>query len=421
MRIALLGAPGSGKGTQAKLLAQRYRVPQISMGDLLREASADKNFDEVAKEAMDSGNLVDDELVSKLLEERLRRRDTKRGFIIDGYPRNIPQAQALDALLGILGKSLQIAINVDVDSDVLVKRIVGRIGCQDCGAIYNKFFSPPKSRTKCDQCGGKLISRNDDTRKTVAVRINVYQESTAPLITYYKAQHKLRTLPAEGAIEEIHEKICAIVDLEIRPLEIKTLETAAESMDEGDSTIIAGGQINRIIPQPENAKQKSQGVSRKPETAAEPKPEKVPVRPKQKAATPSVANKSTKKKKTVTGSGKKSMSKKTASSKKKVAARKKRKALPKAATKKITRKNVTKKNVTKKKAVASKATKKTGSRADAKTNTTKKPVLKKAPVGKGNKKTTSAKKKVSRKKTPLKVAKKVSAKKKTQKRAGKGK
>ena len=130
MRIAILGGPGSGKGTQAKLLSERYRVPQISTGDLLREAvKSDKKLGKDVKAAMDAGNLVDDEIVLQLLEERLRRKDTKRGFIIDGYPRNIPQAQALDALLGMLGKSLQISINMDVDDEVMSKRITGRTNC----------------------------------------------------------------------------------------------------------------------------------------------------------------------------------------------------------------------------------------------------------------------------------------------------
>ena len=254
MRIALLGAPGSGKGTQAKLLAERYRIPQISTGDLLREAAnSPETLDKTTRQALDSGNLVDDEIVLKLLEERLRARDTKRGYIIDGYPRNIPQAQALDALLGILGRVLQIAINVDVDDDVLVKRIVGRTICQECGAIYNRFFSPPASKMHCDKCDGPLVSRSDDTEEVVVNRIKVYHESTAPLITYYKAQHKLRTVSARGEIGDIHEEICGIVDLEIRPLEIKTLETAAESIGEEDSTIIAGGKINRIVPEPVKA------------------------------------------------------------------------------------------------------------------------------------------------------------------------
>ncbi len=247
MRVVILGGPGSGKGTQAKILAGRYRVPQISTGDLLRDAlKNDETLDEETKQTMAAGKLVDDQVVLKLLEERLRKRDTKRGFIIDGYPRNIPQAQALDALLGMLGKTLQIAINIDVDDDALVKRIVGRIGCDHCGAIYNKHFSPPNVKNQCDRCGGVLVSRVDDTAKTARVRIGVYHEETVPLITYYRAQHKLRTMPGLGEVDEIHQKLCDIIDLEIRPLEIKTLGTAADTSDEMDSTIIAGGQINRV-------------------------------------------------------------------------------------------------------------------------------------------------------------------------------
>ena len=252
MRIALLGAPGSGKGTQAKLLAEKYRVPHISTGDLLREAmNSKKGLGSVNVKNMESGQLVDDEVVLKLLEDRLRKKDTKRGFIIDGYPRNIPQAQSLDALLGLLGRNLQVAVNVNVDDDILIKRIVGRLGCENCGAIFNRHFSPPKVRNKCDLCSGKLSSRSDDTEKTVRVRIGVYHESTAPLITYYKVQHKLRNIPAEGGIEDIHEKICDIVDIEIRPLEIKTLETAADTADETESTVIAGGKINKVVTQSE--------------------------------------------------------------------------------------------------------------------------------------------------------------------------
>ncbi|WP_424947364.1 adenylate kinase [Candidatus Spongiihabitans sp.] len=247
MRVAILGGPGSGKGTQAKILAQRYRVPQISTGDLLREAlKNDEVLNEETKQAMAEGRLVDDQVVLKLLEERLRKRDAKRGFIIDGYPRNIPQAQALDTLLGMLGKTLQIAINIDVDDNALVKRIIGRMGCDKCGAIYNKHFSPPAVKNKCDKCGGVLASRVDDTAKTARVRIGVYHAETMPLITYYRAQHKLRTMPGAGEVDEIHQKLCEIVDLEIRPLEIKTLETAADTNDEMDATIIAGGQINRV-------------------------------------------------------------------------------------------------------------------------------------------------------------------------------
>lgn len=248
MRIAILGGPGSGKGTQAKLLSERYRVPQISTGDLLRDAvKNDKNLGAQIKELMDSGKLVSDGIVSKLLEDRLIKKDTRRGFIVDGYPRSIPQAQTLDTLLGMLGKPLQIAINIDVDDDVLVKRIAGRSSCAKCGAIYNEYFFPPKVTNKCDKCGGdKFESRGDDTVETATTRIEVYHRETAPLITYYRAQHKLRTMTGTGDIDQIHQKLCDIIDLEIRPLQIKTLEVATDTSDEEDSTIIAGGKVNRI-------------------------------------------------------------------------------------------------------------------------------------------------------------------------------
>ena len=248
MRIAILGGPGSGKGTQAKLLSERYRVPQISTGDLLRDAvKNDQGLGAQVKELMDNGQLVSDSIVSKLLEDRLINKDTRRGFIVDGYPRSIPQAQTLDTLLGMLGKPLQIAINIDVDGDILVKRITGRISCVDCGAIYNEHFFPPKVANKCDKCGGgNFESRDDDTVETVTMRLEVYHRETAPLITYYRAQHKLRTMTGTGDIDQIHQKLCDIIDLEIRPLQIKTLEVATDNSDEEESTIIAGGKVNRI-------------------------------------------------------------------------------------------------------------------------------------------------------------------------------
>lgn len=248
MRIAILGGPGSGKGTQAILLSERYRVPQISTGDLLRDAVKDNNApDSQIKDLMDSGQLIDDSIVLKLLEDRLRNKDTRRGFIIDGYPRSIPQAQTLDTLLGMLGRTLQIAINIEVDDDVLVKRVTGRSYCVQCSSIYNKHFSPPKISNKCDKCGStEFEARGDDTVKTAKVRLQVYHQETTPLITYYRAQHKLRTMAGVGEVDEIHQKLCDIIDLEIRPLEIKTLEVAVDTSDERDNTIIAGGQVNRV-------------------------------------------------------------------------------------------------------------------------------------------------------------------------------
>ena len=425
MRIALIGAPGSGKGTQAKLLAERYRVPHISSGDLLREAAeTDKNFPIEAKEAMDTGQLVNDDLVRDLLEERLRRKDTKRGFVIDGYPRNIPQAQTLDNLLGMLGKALQVVVHTDVDKDVLVKRITGRLNCSECGAIFNKFYSPPAKSGKCDRCGGKLLVRKDDTEKNVAARVEVYKENTVPLVTYYRAQHKLRTVPSTIGVEEVHEKICAIVDLEIRPLEIDAVVSAADTMDADDDTVIAGGQINRLAPT-------TQPIVKRPASLAKPtvavskpasaKKAKATAAKKSAEDAKTESKKSTKKQSTKKAAAKKADTKKAATSKvtKKKAAKKataKKKVVKKTAAKKSTaKKKVVKKTVTKK----STAKKTTTKKKVAKKTPTKKAATKKKVVKKTSAKKAAAKKSSSKKATGKKVSKKTPAKKPAKKASNK--
>jgi adenylate kinase len=397
MRIAILGGPGSGKGTQAKMLSERYRVPQISTGDILRDAvKNDKKLGQEVQLAMESGNLVDDDLVLRILEERLRRKDTKRGFIIDGYPRNIPQAQALDALLGMLGKSLQIALNIDVEDSLLVKRISGRMSCAKCGAIYNRHFSPPKTKGVCDQCGGEdFESRADDNAKSVAVRINIYHQETTPLITYYRAQHKLRTMGGDGLMGDIHEKLCDIIDLEIRPLEIKTLETAAETNDVQDTTIIAGGQINRV----EIEVKKKRPIRKRP---ASKKPAA------KKAAAKAVSKKTASKTKPARSkvAAKAPVTKKAAKppAKKKVT----KKTVAKPAAKKAVAKKATAKKTTAKKPASSKsAAKKPPRKKATKKPSPKKPAAKKAPARKSpaKKPASSAvkKKKATKKKTTRKT------------------
>ena len=370
MRIAILGGPGSGKGTQARLLSEQYRVPHIATGDLLREAlKNDKKPGKQVQDAMNAGQLVDDEVVLKLLDERLRKKDTKRGFIIDGYPRNIPQAQSLDALLGLLGRTLQVAVNLNVDDDILIKRISGRMLCAKCGAIYNKHFSPPKSPNVCDECGGKKFSsRGDDNVKTAEVRVQIYHDNTEPLLAYYRAQHKMRTVGGSGKVEEIQEKLCDMIDLEIRPLEIKALETASETPDEVETTIIAGGQINRV--EVEKRRKKKKKRSAKP-TAAKPAKKAV----SKKAAKPATAKKTAKKvpkKKVAKKAAKKVSTKKAAAKKavskkpatKKPASKKPTKIVAKkaaaktTAAKKTTKKKLTKKTAVKKKVAKKKAAKK---------------------------------------------------------------
>jgi len=223
MRIVLLGAPGSGKGTQAKMMAQKYKVPQISTGDILRAAVAEKT--EIGKKVsaiMEAGELVSDDIVIDAVTDRLRANESRRGFVLDGFPRNIPQAQELDTRLGWLGRPLQLVLQFALDNEIVIKRVTGRLSCDECGAIYNRFFSRPNRSGVCDKCGSKqLFHRSDDTEKTVRARLQTYDQDTAPLSAYYKAQHKLRTIQAGGEVEQIFPVICEVVDIEIRPLEKK--------------------------------------------------------------------------------------------------------------------------------------------------------------------------------------------------------
>ncbi len=232
MRIVLLGAPGSGKGTQAKLLVEKYKIPQMSTGDLLRaEVTAGSELGKRAKAAMDAGQLVPDEIVLGMIQARLAKSDAKNGFILDGFPRNIPQAQALDAMLARLSQPLQLALLVDVDTDVLMKRLTGRRSCSNnsCGAIYNIHFSAPKTANKCDKCGSSLTHRSDDNEQTVGKRLAVYQQQTAPLANYYRAQGKLRTVRGVGAVGVIFKGVTDIIESQIRPLAdvMSKIESAA--------------------------------------------------------------------------------------------------------------------------------------------------------------------------------------------------
>jgi adenylate kinase len=219
MRIVLLGAPGSGKGTQAKLLTEKFKIPQIATGDLLRQEVASRSeLGNRAKAAMNAGELVSDQVVLGIIQSRLTKADARAGFVLDGFPRNIPQAQELDAMLARLGKPLQLAVLVDVDREVLTKRLTGRRGCTSCGAIYNIYFSPPRVPGKCDRCGSVLQHRSDDNEDAVRKRLEVYEAQSAPLVSYYKAQGKLRTVRGIGSVADIFKNICDIIEVQIRPL-----------------------------------------------------------------------------------------------------------------------------------------------------------------------------------------------------------
>lgn len=208
MNLILLGAPGSGKGTQAKFLVQKYSIPQISTGDILREeVKSGTVLGLKAKEYMDKGQLVPDEVVVGMVEERVKKGDCTTGFILDGFPRTVAQADALEGTLQRMKKALSRVILVNVDEDELVKRLTGRRVCEKCGAGYHVIFDPPKQEGVCDKCQGKLYQRDDDKESTIRNRLKVYNNQTAPLIEYYQKKQLLSMVDGMGSIEEIFGRI----------------------------------------------------------------------------------------------------------------------------------------------------------------------------------------------------------------------
>ena len=208
MRIILLGPPGAGKGTQAKLLIERLGIPQISTGDMLRAAvKAGTPLGEEAKAYMDRGGLVPDAVIIGLVRERLQVPDCSRGYILDGFPRTAAQAEALETTLKDLLLSLDHALCLEVPSEDLVSRIAGRRTCRNCGAMYHLRFSPSKRAGVCDACGGETYQRDDDREETVRQRLLVYEEQTAPLIRFYDRRGLLRRIPGTGEIAEIFARM----------------------------------------------------------------------------------------------------------------------------------------------------------------------------------------------------------------------
>ncbi len=212
MKIIMLGAPGAGKGTQAKQIADKYSIPHISTGDIFRANI--KNGTELGKKAkqyMDQGALVPDELTCDLVMDRIQQDDCKNGFVLDGFPRTIPQAEALDAALGKINEKMDYAIDVDVPDENIVNRMSGRRVCLNCGATYHLISIPPKVEGICDRCGSEIVLREDDKPETVQKRLKVYHEQTQPLIDYYKNQGILKSVDGTQPMDEVFKAIVTIL------------------------------------------------------------------------------------------------------------------------------------------------------------------------------------------------------------------
>ncbi len=213
MNIILLGPPGAGKGTQAKKIAEHYSLPHISTGDILREnISKNTSLGVRAKSYMAKGELVPDELLITIIRDRLSKPDCSKGFLLDGYPRTVPQADALQMILTESNKKLDVVLNIDVDDEELVKRLSGRRVCASCGMSYHMIFNPPKEDELCDRCKGKLYQREDDKPEAIRNRLIVYKKQTQPLIEYYARKGLLRTVDGGKDIPEIFEDIKKILE-----------------------------------------------------------------------------------------------------------------------------------------------------------------------------------------------------------------
>ncbi|MDY6825865.1 MAG: adenylate kinase [Bacillota bacterium] len=218
MLIILLGPPGAGKGTQAEQLVKEFGLAYISTGDILRKAVKEKTvLGRKAQDYMDSGQLVPDDLVIDIVKERLQEPDCQKGALLDGFPRTVAQAVALDKMLPLIGTKIDTVVLLEVDESELIDRLTGRRVCSNCGANYHMKFNPPKVRNVCDQCGGDLFQRDDDTLETVKERLEVYKKQTEPLIDFYRDKDLLSAIDGNKDIEEVFKQIVAVIkDIEER-------------------------------------------------------------------------------------------------------------------------------------------------------------------------------------------------------------
>ncbi len=210
MRIVLLGAPGSGKGTQAKRLEAERNIPQISTGDMLRAAVAGgSRFGQQAKDVIETGQLVSDDIMLGIISERLVEADAQDGFILDGFPRTEKQALDLEDLLDQMAKPLDAAVLMDIDFDILMKRLTGRRTCSLTGKLLNIYFSSAEDLDACTEAGGELIQREDDNEETIRYRLDVYRQQTEPVVEYYRSRDKLRSISADGSMDDVYERLKA--------------------------------------------------------------------------------------------------------------------------------------------------------------------------------------------------------------------
>jgi len=420
MRIILFGAPGSGKGTQSKFISDKYNIPQISTGDILRQAvAAETPLGMQAKAAMDAGQLVSDTIVLGLIKERLAEDDAQRGFILDGIPRNTGQAGAVEDMLSEISQPIDVVIHLDVEFDTVLLRLGGRRVCESCGATYNIHSSPARFEDRCDECGGELKHRSDDKDETIANRMRVFDQLTMPVIDYFREKSKMHVVDANFDPQTVFEDVDrilseygavphAVVETETTEAEPKSPIDMVEEPIDTDVTVDETTEDTPVIE--EKVVKKSTKKIKKKAKSDEKEVAKTSTKKKASTKKKSATKKSGAKKKTKVKK-KAAVKKRVATKKKKVAAKASKKAKAK---EKVMRK---KKSSAKKKSVAKKKTTVKKKRGVAKK---KKAAAKKKTVRKTKKK--AGKKKAGKKKVgKKKVGKKKVGKKKTAKKTGKKK